>query len=184
MQHQWVVAEPVRIVHVWGARDRSEHDEITATDQALGMVVDDDGVRYVGALQVVGERGGMLGADVVDVYLVEGPAGGRQIGMDIPGYQPSSHEFDPGRPYAIPAENIGGEGCGCRRSGRADDGTLQAGKGVSGLLIIEHEYRRRSRQSGCGIPGKAGNPLHSVQALLAAEGRRKCYNSRLGFLGK
>lgn len=174
MQDQGVVAEPRRIVDVRRAGDRGEDHQVACADEGFGRVVHGHLPGRPGPLQIAAEPGGALGGQVVHARLLELPAGGREMGVDVAGDQPGADEPDPGRPDPARAELPGRQRRRRRGARGADDRALQTGERVAGLRVVENQHRRGARQPGPDVLREAGDPLQAVHPERSAQGGGQC----------
>src|SRR3990170_3314796 len=88
------------------------------------------------------------------------------------------------RPTRVPAQPVGGKsgGGGCSR-GR-DDRALEYGKGIPGVVAIEHEYGRGARKTALDVGGITGDPFQSRHVEAVSEVGRKRDDPAIGLLGK
>src|SRR5882724_5271903 len=88
------------------------------------------------------------------------------------------------RPARLPAQPVRGQGGrgGCSR-GR-DDRTLEYGKGIPGVVAIEHEYGRGTRKTSLDVGRITGDPLEPGNVEAVSEVGWKRDDPAIGLVGE
>src|SRR5262245_53926087 len=82
----------------------------------------------------------------------------------------------------LPVQPLSRKDSGSGRSRGRDDRTLEYGKGIAGLVVIEHEHGRSSRKASLDVGRITGNPLQPghVEAVSKVSRKRNDPAIRLG----
>src|SRR5262249_7663596 len=119
---------------------------------------------------------------VVQTYVLDRPSRFDQEFIDVSGDETGAHDSQRAGPSRSAVQPVGGEHGRSRGARGRDDRALEYGEGVTGVVSVEHEHGRGTREAALDVAGKTGDPLHSghVEAVSEIGGKRD--DPAIGFL--